>query len=183
MLSGALCCVGKATANAAGTVVSTTVETAGAATVAVVTAGTGAVFGSLFGCCSTVGICECLPLFLLAPCYLPCKYADNAEKIDADATPWCVDCTAYALMMPCGMCCCVAAPKRAILRSALNVDESGVCCIKEDHCVHFCCPCCALLQEEALLDEHKCTKTSPAAQYLNREGMELTPKQENVDPV
>jgi hypothetical protein len=69
------------------------------------------------------------------------------------------------------LCCCaplVGGTKRGELRVALNIKPDGFCCIQNDCLVHCCCPCCALQQEKALLDENKCTIDEPATMKMAR---------------
>jgi Cys-rich protein (TIGR01571 family) len=99
---------------------------------------------------------------------MPCLYADNAARIDGDSTPYCVDCFSYALLMPLGCCCLVAGTKRSVMRKAFRMPESGIGPIKDDKMVHFCCPCCALLQEKSALDRNQCSHFAPACSYMVR---------------
>jgi Cys-rich protein (TIGR01571 family) len=95
-------------------------------------------------------------------------FADNAARIDGDSTPYCVDCFSYGMLMPIGCCCLVAGTKRTVMRKAFRMEESGVGAIKDDKLVHFCCPCCALIQEKQALDKNQCSHESPAASYMVR---------------
>ena len=144
--SGAICCAGQAVTNA------------GVATGTVATAAGVAAMPSLFGCLGDCSTCIKMTFPLTAPYYMPVQYAHNAARIDGDSTPYCVDCTTYALCMPLLSCCCVAGTKRTVLKSAMGMPREPC----KDKMTHFFCPCCALIQEKRWLDEHKCDHAHPA---------------------
>ena len=156
-LGGALCCAGTAVQKAG--------LAAGGAAAGAASAGAEAaaqeVFGSLCHCSKA---CCCAAL----PWNMACLYADNAARIDGDSTPYCVDCGAYlctSILPPCG-CCRVAGTKRTVLRAALGMERQDC----NDKCTHFFCPCCALLQEQEMLDRHNFTKDNPASKYVKGSG-------------
>ena len=147
-VSGALCCAGQAAAEVG-------VATAGAAG-----AGAAMALPGLFGCLSDCGTCLKLTFPLTAAYYMPIQYARNAARIDGDSTPFCVDCSSYACMMPCLSCCCIAGTKRTVLKRSVGLEDSPC----SDKLTHLFCPCCALIQEKRWLDQHKCTHGHPAVE-------------------
>ena len=50
----------------------------------------------------------------------------------------------------------------AVSPAALGMERQDC----NDKCTHFFCPCCALLQEQDLLDKHGFTKDNPASKYV-----------------
>lgn len=159
--TGVLCCAGKL-------MMKTGVQAGGAVAGATAAAGSAAAataFLPLCGiCCADT--CICLKLSAL-PCWLPFQFADNAQRIEGSTLPYCVDCTAYALLMPCNMCCLVAGPKRTVLRTALNMEGSEC----KDRIWHCFCPCAALVQEKELLDKDHFTRN----RSVSREASQLEP--------
>ncbi|KAG9284205.1 hypothetical protein G9A89_002866 [Geosiphon pyriformis] len=97
----------------------------------------------LFDCFSVPDIC-------CKACCCPCFiYGETKSKSEGDPTIATTNCLIYLLACCVGFQCCLGTLTRGDIRRKNNI-KGGV---GEDAFMHFCCECCALIQENREFDD------------------------------
>ncbi|RHZ83117.1 hypothetical protein Glove_99g355 [Diversispora epigaea] len=91
------------------------------------------------GFCSCLGDCGTSLLTWCFPCI---TYGQNKTALNPDASCFC-NALIYYCLMGCSLCWIPATSNRGEIRAKYNIEGSGL----EDCMAHFCCTCCALVQE------------------------------------
>jgi len=101
-------------------------------------------FGDCKACC-----CGCC-----CPCYVHANNAVTTKTAPCSSESVCGTCCLFCICQPCfpGYCCMTKGTRTA-LRGRYDLDEraAGCGCCDGDCCSHWCCPCCAIIQEARTL--------------------------------